>query len=67
MSLTSGRKSLSQAFDEMQAPASMEQDSQSLLASKEQGPLQGAVICLTGLTSDRKERFHTLVEKLGGR
>lgn len=31
------------------------------------GPLTGVVACLTGLTADRKEELHDLVERLGGR
>lgn len=33
----------------------------------ENGPLRGAVVCLTGLPADEKTRLHRHVEKLGGR
>jgi len=33
----------------------------------ENGPLRGAVVCLTGLPADEKTRLHRYVEQLGGR
>lgn len=66
MSLQEGGKRLLDVFDEIgqkrsRSCSALEEEQQP------QGPLHGVVICLTGLTSDKKSRLHTLVEKLGGR
>jgi hypothetical protein len=59
MSFREGRKSLIDAFDEI--------SNKRKRASSADGPLRDVVVCLTGLTSEKKARLHEMIEALGGR
>eukprot|EP00934_Nitzschia_sp_Nitz4_P004976 Nitzschia sp. Nitz4//scaffold6_size259037//178151//179358//NITZ4_001097-RA/size259037-augustus-gene-0.298-mRNA-1//1//CDS//3329556962//4966//frame0 len=59
MSLAAGRKRLFEAFETIGSRKSK--------SRTKNGPLTGLVISLSGLSSDKKAHFHSLVERLGGR
>jgi hypothetical protein len=63
MTLSEGRKRLIEAFDEI----SNKKRRTATSTSEDPPPLQGVVVCLTGLTSVKKVHLHGLIEKLGGR
>jgi hypothetical protein len=73
MSQQPERKSLFQMFAEMsndsrsRASTSLEQSVEPTTHIHHRRPLHDVVICLSGLTSEAKEKMHALVEKLGGR
>ena len=72
MSKPSERKSLLEVFDDLsndsrsRAFPSLDASTVSKTSNRRR-PLHDVVVCLSGLTSERKERLHGVVEGLGGR
>ena len=60
MSLRQGRKRLIDAFEEIS-------NKRQRTVPKNNGPLSGVVVCLTGLKTEQKTKFHKMIEALGGR